>query len=103
MEKLEIYQKVRKAERSRGCFTYRRTSDYIKNGMTLLVVIGIIFTTKTANAQYSQPSDDPQKIDLTLLRDASEIGAVCLDGSAPAFHFSRGFGSGADNWLIHLE
>ncbi|KAI3881428.1 hypothetical protein MKX03_009497 [Papaver bracteatum] len=103
MEKSEIYQKVQKAERSRGCFTYRRTSDYIKNGMTLLVVIGIIFTTKTANAQYSQPSDDPQKIDLTLLRGASEIGAVCLDGSAPAFHFSRGFGSGADNWLVHLE
>ncbi|KAI3878223.1 hypothetical protein MKW92_032081 [Papaver armeniacum] len=103
MEKLEIYQKgdVQKADRSRG--SYRRTNDYIKNGMTLLVVIGIIFTTKAANAQYSLPSDDPIQIDLTLLRGASEIGAVCLDGSAPAFHFSKGFGSGADNWLIHLE
>ncbi|KAI3937505.1 hypothetical protein MKW92_019304, partial [Papaver armeniacum] len=77
MEKLEIYQKrdVQKAERSRGSYTYRRINDYIKNGMTLLVVIGIIFTTNAANAQFSLPGDDPIKIDLTLLSGASEIGA----------------------------
>jgi Pectinacetylesterase len=28
---------------------------------------------------------------------------VCLDGTLPGYHFLKGFGSGADNWLIHLE
>ena len=29
--------------------------------------------------------------------------AVCLDGSVPGYHFHRGFGSGAKNWLVELE
>ncbi|KAL5057876.1 hypothetical protein RYX36_029480 [Vicia faba] len=29
--------------------------------------------------------------------------AVCLDGSAPGYHFQEGFGSGSPNWLLHLE
>lgn len=28
---------------------------------------------------------------------------VCLDGSAPAYHFRRGFGSGSNNWVLHIE
>ncbi|CAH2043690.1 unnamed protein product [Thlaspi arvense] len=30
-------------------------------------------------------------------------GAVCLDGTLPGYHLDRGFGSGANSWLIHLE
>ncbi|KAA8521048.1 hypothetical protein F0562_011799 [Nyssa sinensis] len=30
-------------------------------------------------------------------------GAVCLDGSPPAYHFDKGFGAGINNWLIHVE
>ena len=29
--------------------------------------------------------------------------AVCLDGSAPAYHFDKGFGAGINNWLVHIE
>lgn len=29
--------------------------------------------------------------------------AVCLDGSLPAYHIHRGYGSGANSWLIQLE
>lgn len=29
--------------------------------------------------------------------------AVCLDGSVPAYHFQKGFGSGSHNWLLHIE
>jgi len=29
--------------------------------------------------------------------------AVCLDGSPPVYHFSPGSGSGADNWVVHME
>lgn len=29
--------------------------------------------------------------------------AVCLDGSLPGYHFQQGFGSGSQNWLLHIE
>jgi len=29
--------------------------------------------------------------------------AVCLDGSLPGYHFQKGFGSGSNNWVLHVE
>lgn len=31
------------------------------------------------------------------------LGVVCLDGSSPGYHFQKGFGSGSNNWLLHIE
>ncbi|XP_022682149.1 pectin acetylesterase 5 isoform X2 [Setaria italica] len=45
----------------------------------------------------------PEVVELTLLANAQEKGAVCLDGSPPGYHLRRGFGSGAHNWLIYLQ
>ncbi|CAA6663667.1 unnamed protein product [Spirodela intermedia] len=28
---------------------------------------------------------------------------VCLDGTPPGYHFHRGYGSGANSWLVQLE
>ncbi|KAL5580435.1 hypothetical protein UlMin_015203 [Ulmus minor] len=42
-------------------------------------------------------------VGLTLIQGANAKGAVCLDGTLPGYHFHRGFGSGANNWLIQLE
>lgn len=42
-------------------------------------------------------------VDITYVKGAVAKGAVCLDGSAPAYHLARGFGSGANNWLVHFE
>lgn len=42
-------------------------------------------------------------VPVTLLEGAVDEGAVCLDGSPPAYHFSPGFGSGMNNWLVHME
>ncbi|XP_008810598.2 pectin acetylesterase 5-like isoform X1 [Phoenix dactylifera] len=42
-------------------------------------------------------------VDLTLLENADEKGALCLDGSPPGYHVQKGFGSGSDSWLLHLE
>ncbi|XP_020263712.1 pectin acetylesterase 8-like isoform X2 [Asparagus officinalis] len=42
-------------------------------------------------------------VDITYLESAIEKGAVCLDGSPPAYHLSPGFGSGVNNWLVHME
>ncbi|KAF3787380.1 Pectin acetylesterase 7 [Nymphaea thermarum] len=41
-------------------------------------------------------TDIPVMVPLTLV-------AVCLDGTLPGYHLHRGFGSGANSWLIHLE
>ncbi|CAL4972721.1 unnamed protein product [Urochloa decumbens] len=45
----------------------------------------------------------PERVDLTLVADAREKGAVCLDGTPAGYHLRRGSGSGAHNWLIYLE
>ncbi|XP_077239078.1 pectin acetylesterase 5-like isoform X2 [Tasmannia lanceolata] len=46
---------------------------------------------------------DPALIDLTLLPNAKDRGAVCLDGSPPGYHLQKGFGSGSNSWLLHIE
>ncbi|CAI0472711.1 unnamed protein product [Linum tenue] len=46
-------------------------------------------------------ADDP--VELTLLRNAKDRGAFCLDGSLPGYHFEKGFGSGSNKWVIHIE
>ncbi|MFX6536469.1 pectin acetylesterase-family hydrolase, partial [Acinetobacter baumannii] len=42
-------------------------------------------------------------VGLTLIQGADAKGAVCLDGTLPGYHLHRGFGSGANSWLIQLE
>uniref|UniRef100_M1BRR4 Pectin acetylesterase n=1 Tax=Solanum tuberosum TaxID=4113 RepID=M1BRR4_SOLTU len=42
-------------------------------------------------------------VNMTLVQNASALGAYCLDGSSPAYHLHRGFGAGADNWLLQFE
>uniref|UniRef100_A0A804L3X3 Pectin acetylesterase n=1 Tax=Musa acuminata subsp. malaccensis TaxID=214687 RepID=A0A804L3X3_MUSAM len=40
---------------------------------------------------------------MTLVPHAGSTGAVCLDGSPPAYHLHEGLGSGARNWLLQFE
>ncbi|KAL2517371.1 Pectin acetylesterase 8 [Abeliophyllum distichum] len=42
-------------------------------------------------------------VDITYVQSAVAKGAVCLDGSPPAYHFDRGSGAGINNWLVHFE
>ncbi|KAL8499545.1 hypothetical protein ACS0TY_022480 [Phlomoides rotata] len=42
-------------------------------------------------------------VDITYVESAVAQGAVCLDGSPPAYHIDMGSGAGINNWLIHLE
>ncbi|KAK8981570.1 hypothetical protein V6N11_027982 [Hibiscus sabdariffa] len=39
----------------------------------------------------------------TLVPNASALGAFCLDGSPPAYHLQKGFGDGANNWILFFE
>ena len=42
-------------------------------------------------------------VPITYLESAAAKGAVCLDGSTPAYHFDKGSGSGVNNWIVHVE
>ncbi|XP_017253447.1 pectin acetylesterase 8 [Daucus carota subsp. sativus] len=46
---------------------------------------------------------DSFDVGITYLQSAVAKGAVCLDGSPPAYHMSKGFGAGINNWLVHFE
>lgn len=38
-----------------------------------------------------------------VLLETILFSAVCLDGSPPAYHWDKGFGTGINSWLIHFE
>ncbi|XP_040985861.1 pectin acetylesterase 8-like isoform X1 [Juglans microcarpa x Juglans regia] len=42
-------------------------------------------------------------VGITYVENAVAKGAVCLDGSPPAYHWDKGFGAGVNNWLVHFE
>ncbi|XP_009771487.1 pectin acetylesterase 8-like [Nicotiana tabacum] len=48
-------------------------------------------------------ADDNQYINITILNSAIAQGAVCLDGSPPAYHLDRGYGSGLRSWIIVMD
>ncbi|CAN4087748.1 unnamed protein product [Withania somnifera] len=52
---------------------------------------------------YSKGEQGRLLVNMTLVHNASALGAYCLDGSLPAYHLHRGFGAGANNWLLQFE
>lgn len=78
---------------SRG--TANNHMGFIKSTFTVLVIVGFVGTIESSNLRAS--------VNITVLKNAVAEGAVCLDGSPPAYHLQRGFGSGAHSWLVHLE
>ncbi|KAI3694715.1 hypothetical protein L1987_77684 [Smallanthus sonchifolius] len=40
---------------------------------------------------------------ITVIESAVAKGAVCLDGTPPAYQLDRGFGDGVNNWLVHIQ
>ncbi|CAI9297003.1 unnamed protein product [Lactuca saligna] len=44
-----------------------------------------------------------EEVDITIIESVTSKGAVCLDGSPPAFQLDRGFGDGVNNWLVHIQ
>ncbi|KAM3216189.1 pectin acetylesterase 8 [Capsicum annuum] len=39
----------------------------------------------------------------TVVHSAVSKGAVCLDGSPPAYYFDPGFGDGVDSWIVQIS
>ncbi|XP_076906193.1 pectin acetylesterase 8-like [Bidens hawaiensis] len=48
-------------------------------------------------------AEGSDKVNITFLESAVARGAVCLDGSPPAYQHDKGFGDGVDKWLIHIQ
>ncbi|KAK1325444.1 hypothetical protein QJS10_CPA01g03051 [Acorus calamus] len=59
----------------------------------LYVIVSMLIFLKT----------DGYYVNITYVKNAVAKGAVCLDGSPPAYHLDRGSGAGINNWLIQLE
>lgn len=56
-----------------------------------------------ASALSFSGRNNPLLVGLTLIQNAAAKGAVCLDGTLPGYHLHRGYGSGANSWLVNLE
>ncbi|KAJ0979442.1 hypothetical protein J5N97_014916 [Dioscorea zingiberensis] len=78
------------------------TSGFAVLVLTLFLTFGSLFHAGPEPA-FDGLSEGPVLVDLTLVHDAEKKGAVCLDGSPPGYYLLRGFGSGADRWVVHLE
>ncbi|KAI9115966.1 hypothetical protein K1719_012896 [Acacia pycnantha] len=79
-------------------------------GFTLTVVFALSLISdsrRSIDGSGNNPSfglsQNDDLVDLTLLRNAKDRGAFCLDGSLPGYHLQKGFGSGSNNWLLHIE
>ncbi|GJP73733.1 hypothetical protein CLOP_g13889 [Closterium sp. NIES-67] len=44
-----------------------------------------------------------REVRLFIVEEAKQVGAVCLDGSAPGFYYRRGHGRGANKWLLNFR
>eukprot|EP00258_Populus_trichocarpa_P010826 XP_002318919.3 pectin acetylesterase 12 [Populus trichocarpa] len=66
-----------------------------------------LFYTETNASYYNESKavfgNNALLVGLTLIKSAAAKGAVCLDGTLPGYHWHRGYGSGANSWLIQLE
>ncbi|CAO2203388.1 unnamed protein product [Urochloa humidicola] len=45
----------------------------------------------------------PLMVPITVLKSAVDTGAVCMDGTPPAYHFDPGSGAGNNSWIVNLE
>ncbi|KAL1359658.1 pectin acetylesterase 5 isoform X2 [Arachis hypogaea] len=91
--------------RNRTVFSRKWTNKEYAIAFTSFSFTLILFSlTRRPNLREpSRVSSSNHLVPLTLLSNATQRGALCLDGSAPGYHFQKGFGSGYQNWLLHIE
>ncbi|XP_061368844.1 pectin acetylesterase 9 [Gastrolobium bilobum] len=67
------------------------------------VIVAFVFFCLTTVAPWRVRSEGRLSVKMTLVQNARATGALCLDGSVPAYHLDRGYGAGQDNWLLQFE
>ncbi|KAL3360744.1 hypothetical protein AABB24_013941 [Solanum stoloniferum] len=71
--------------------------------LLLLCSLTFLLAESAPNQQKDTYNYDEYFVEKTILKNAVSKGAVCLDGSPPAYYMDRGFEEGAQNWMIHLS
>ncbi|WMV43124.1 hypothetical protein MTR67_036509 [Solanum verrucosum] len=66
--------------------------------LALLAFLAVFCTTHVLSNKH-----DSLYVNITILQSATAQGAVCLDGSPPAYHLDRGYGTGLRSWIIYLD
>ncbi|OIW12519.1 hypothetical protein TanjilG_04683 [Lupinus angustifolius] len=69
--------------------------------MNIVVVILLYLVTVTPWLVCSQ--QHKLLVKMTIVNNAHETTALCLDGSLPAYHLDRGSGNGQNNWILQFE
>ncbi|KAL5180733.1 Sulfite exporter TauE/SafE family protein 3 [Glycine soja] len=70
------------------------------NLLWLRIVAALVFSFWVHSSLLGRTS---VMVGLTVIQSAAGKGAVCLDGTLPAYHLHRGYGSGANSRIINLE
>ncbi|KAL5567982.1 hypothetical protein UlMin_024557 [Ulmus minor] len=73
----------------------------MRREVNLVFAVALALLTCAPRRVYSD--DGRLLVNMTLVRRAKALGALCLDGSLPAYHYDRGFGAGRTNWLLQFE
>ncbi|KAL3843591.1 hypothetical protein ACJIZ3_000994 [Penstemon smallii] len=76
---------------------------FSKNRTDVSLLETVSFLESVYGVSAAAPPSNALMVGLTLIQGAASKGAVCLDGTLPGYHLHRGFGTGANSWLIQLE
>lgn len=69
----------------------------------VLLAFSFIISSDSSSSDHFSGATATDFVPLVLLNNAVQRGAYCLDGSIPAYHFQKGFGSGSRRWVLHIE
>ncbi|KAK4392241.1 Pectin acetylesterase 5 [Sesamum angolense] len=69
----------------------------------LLVILSPVSVSRAFTNTSANSGTASVWVPFTPSSKAQKNSAFCLDGSLPGYHIRRGFGSGSDSWLLHVE
>ncbi|NP_001130561.1 Pectin acetylesterase 9 isoform 2 [Zea mays] len=65
--------------------------------------VASVVATIILSAAAADVVEERLTVPMTIVAGAASAGAVCLDGSPPAYHLHGGSGAGARSWLLQFE
>ncbi|KAI5400444.1 pectin acetylesterase 9 [Lathyrus oleraceus] len=71
--------------------------------MNFVVTFALLYLIMVMPWHVNSQEEQRLLVNMTLVTNARDIDALCLDGSLPAYHLHRGYGAGENNWLLQYE
>ncbi|PHT51925.1 hypothetical protein CQW23_06387 [Capsicum baccatum] len=96
-------------EHSRNVDLFRHVWKMMMGSRSLQLLILFVCSLTITTIECSECSEVKKQnpnlynITRTIVHSAVSKGAVCLDGSPPAYYFDPGFGDGVDNWIVQIS